>query len=121
MNMPGFTADASLGGMSRRYLVAGTGAAFAGGEGVVPQATPVPDWIMDFWNATEGGGGIGGGGGSYYTVQQCLNKAEDGYNECRHYCYYDFGDSSSNWDAKQRCLANCSSAYTAAKNNCFRT
>ena len=123
MNMPGFTAEASLGGMSRRYLLAGTGGALAGGEGVVPQATPVPDWIMDFWNATGGGGGPGGiggsGGGSYQTVQQCLAKAEDGYNECRHYCYYEFSDLGSYAD-KQLCVANCSSSYTAAKSNCYR-
>ena len=122
MNMPGFTAEASLNAMSQRYLRAGSAVAFAGGEGVVPQATAVPDWILDFYYATGGGPGLGGGGGgSYQTVQQCLDKAEDGYNACRQYCYIDFGDSPSNWAAKQRCVANCSSAYTVAKSNCFRS
>jgi hypothetical protein len=124
MNMPGFTAEASLNRSSQRYLRAASAVAFARGEGVVPQATAVPDWIIDFYNATGGGPGIdggGGGGGSYQTVQECLNKAEDGYNACRQYCYIQFGDSPSNWYAKQRCVADCSSAYTVAKGNCYRS
>ena len=120
MNMPGFTAEASLNGR-QRYRRVRVARPRAGGAGVLPQATPVPEWIIDFYNATGGGPGIGGGGGSYETVEQCLNKAEDGYNACRQYCYIEFGDSPSNWYAKQRCVADCSSAYTVAKNNCFRS
>jgi hypothetical protein len=122
MNMPGFTAGASLNGVSQRYRRAGSAVAFAGGEGVVPQATAVPDWIIDFWNATGGGGGlggIGGGGGGLFSSQTCLAKAKQRYDECWFGCNNDFGGPGGDLVKARPCYADCRSRYIAATNNCL--
>lgn len=116
MNMPGFTAEASL-NASRRYHMERV--AHPIGEGVAPQATAVPDWIMEFWYATGGGGGGtsggGGGGGFGETSQQCVIRVEAALDACRRGCW--FGDPVYNPEKSRQCERDCYARYNV--NNCF--
>jgi hypothetical protein len=105
MNMPGFTAEASLNGVSKRYRMAGTTGALAGGEGVVPQlGTTMQEW-WDEWMG-EGGGSYGGGGG-YSALKACEDAANQRYQTCLSVC--DRGPAETRDSCKTSCWFQLSS------------
>ena len=105
MNLPGFTATASLNSVNQRYGMGQINFAVAGGEGVVPQlGTTMEDW-WNQWVLGEGGGGGGGG-----TLSPCELAATQTKDQCLAFCNF-FGGSKvcrdNCWNNYVRDFANC--------------
>ena len=115
MNMPGFTAEASLRASQRNRLVR-VADPMSDGAGVVPQATAVPDWILEFWYATGGGGGggLGGGGGGGGSPLECRASVEAALDACRRRCW--FGTREYDPQRSRACEADCYAIFNP--NNC---
>ena len=101
MNMPGFTAEASL-NASQRSRMMRVASLMAGDTRVVPQATAIPEWISEFWALTSGGGGADAGGTTCTAaLDLCVRK-----------CW--FGNPVYDRAKAQQCEKQCNAQY-----NCF--